>query len=135
MTWLKKSKVVIDTNIFVSAILFGGNPKKILELLEEEKFDLLISPDLYVEIFSKLDDFSAEEILTNNLRFVLDYKAFKIAPKKTVNVCRDPKDNMLLSLCGEGHADFLITGDKDLLVLKNFKQTKILNPKDFLKIV
>ncbi|MEO5585016.1 MAG: putative toxin-antitoxin system toxin component, PIN family [Flavobacteriales bacterium] len=50
-----------------------------------------------------------------------------------VDVCRDPDDNHLLALCKDGKVDRLITGDKDLLVLKKFGKTRILAPADFIK--
>lgn len=50
-----------------------------------------------------------------------------------VDLCRDPDDNHLLALCKDGKADMLITGDKDLLVLKRFGKTRILAPADFIK--
>ncbi len=50
-----------------------------------------------------------------------------------VDVCRDPDDNHLLALCKDGKVDLLITGDKDLLVLKRFGKTRILAPADFIK--
>ena len=52
--------------------------------------------------------------------------------KKQVNVCRDPKDNHILALAHEADANFIVTGDKDLLVLENYKETKIVTPADFL---
>jgi len=50
----------------------------------------------------------------------------------TTEVCRDPKDNFLLSLSLDGRADFLLTGDKDLLVLEKFAETKIVTMSEFL---
>lgn len=52
--------------------------------------------------------------------------------KSKVNVCRDSKDNFLLSLSQDSKADFLITGDKDLLVLEKFKSTRVLTISDFM---
>jgi len=52
--------------------------------------------------------------------------------KSSVELCRDKRDNFWLELAKDGQADYLITGDDDLLVLKSFKQTKILKLKDFL---
>ena len=56
-----------------------------------------------------------------------------IKVKSKITICRDPKDNFLLSLSFDGKATHLITGDKDLLVLKNFDSTIILNMADYLK--
>ena len=48
-----------------------------------------------------------------------------------IEVCRDPKDNFLLALAKDGSADYLITGDKDLLIMKEFENTKIVTLPDF----
>jgi putative PIN family toxin of toxin-antitoxin system len=51
--------------------------------------------------------------------------------RSVVDICRDPKDNFLLALAKDGKADYLITGDGDLLVLKEFERTKIVTLSDF----
>ncbi len=56
-----------------------------------------------------------------------------ISVKSKVDVCRDKNDNFLLALAKDGKANFLITGDKDLLILENFYKAKILTINDFLK--
>jgi uncharacterized protein len=58
-----------------------------------------------------------------------------IESQSIVSACRDPKDNYLLALAKDSNADFLITGDQDLLILENFDLTKIVTYQDFLKIV
>ena len=55
--------------------------------------------------------------------------------KSKVNICRDKKDNFLLSLCVDGNADYLITGDNDLLSINNVEETSILTFKEFLNII
>ncbi|MFN4212450.1 MAG: putative toxin-antitoxin system toxin component, PIN family [Microgenomates group bacterium] len=64
----------------------------------------------------------------------LTTKSIKINPPPQINICRDKKDNQILNLCFTGKANYLITEDKDLLILKKFKNTKIVAPKRFLKI-
>jgi uncharacterized protein len=58
-----------------------------------------------------------------------------IESKSIVSACRDPKDNYLLALAKDGNADFLITGDRDLLVLERFDLTQIVTYQDFLKTI
>ena len=53
--------------------------------------------------------------------------------KSKTNICRDLKDNFLLSLCKDGKVDYLITGDEDLLILKKYKRTSIIKISDYLK--
>lgn len=135
MNWSTKLRVVVDTNVFISGLLWGGNPGKILNLWLWGKFNLLMSPYLCFEILDVYQKFDNPSQDTEKLRLYLETKTIKIIPKKKVRVCRDPKDNQILTLCWVGQADFLITGDKDLLSLKEFKNTKIVKPKEFLKII
>ncbi len=66
---------------------------------------------------------------------VIDEYAAFIHVKNKLTICRDEKDNFLLSLAKEGTADYLITGDSDLLTIKKFGQTKIITIKDYLNLV
>jgi putative PIN family toxin of toxin-antitoxin system len=65
------------------------------------------------------------------LETIQEYAEFVSVTSKT-EVCKDPKDNFLLSLSMDGNADILLTGDNDLLILKKFRKTKILTISDFL---
>lgn len=136
MSSSKKPKVVVDTNTFISAIFWGGNSLKVINLWRlEEKYDLLISPEILAEIISKLKyKFRLPRSLLTEWKDLLESKAILVIPRIKVNLCRDPKDNILLEASGESKANYLITGDKDLLVLKKFKKTKILKPSQFLKV-
>lgn len=126
-------RVVIDTNVFISGLIWGGNPKIILESWLQGKFSLLMSPYLCFEIVSVYERFNNPKEDVERLKLYLETQTIKIVPRKKINVCRDKKDNQILGLCLVGEADFLITGDKDLLFLKKFGNTKILKPKEFLK--
>jgi len=129
----KKLHVVVDTNVFVSAFIWGGNPKKIIELWMNDKFFLLTSPFLVAEILLILEKFGLGKEDLQGLKEILERNSLRFFPQIKIFLCRDKKDNQILDLCLAGKADFLITGDKDLLALKKFKKTKIVLPKDFLK--
>lgn len=95
---------------------------------------MLISPEVAFEIIRKLELFGAEAKDIDDLKYIFNEGAIKVIPKEKVNVCRDPKDNMFLELSLSGNADYLVTGDKDLLEIKEFKGTKIIKPKEFLEM-
>ncbi len=134
MKSLIKHKVVIDTNVFVSGILWGGNPEKVLRLVKESKIELVTSPETEFELLSKLKKFKVSNSLIENLISILEFKTIRFLPQKKLNITRDKKDNIFLELAWEAKADFIITGDRDLLVLKKFKKTLIIKPKQFLEI-
>jgi len=134
MPSLTKLRVVIDTNVFISGLEWGGQPTKVINLWLEDKFLLLISPYLAHEIISVYERFANPEAEVKQLQYYLESKALHVLPAKTVAVCRDSKDNQILDLCLAGRANYLVTGDKDLLALKEFHLTKICLPKQFLSI-
>lgn len=128
-------KVIIDTNVFISGLLFNGNPEKILQSWIKNKFILYISPQLQAELINKLKNkFHATEEFTNALLTNFDKRAKKFIPHKHLSIVRDPNDNFLLELAEEARTDYIITGDKDLLILKYYKETKILTPKEYLHL-
>lgn len=131
----KKPRVVVDTNTFISAIFWGGRPLKVINLWrQKEKYSLLISPEILAEIISKLKHkFRLPQTLLKEWESLLRSRALLVVPQIKVRVGRDPQDNILLEAAAAGKAHYLVTGDKDLLVLKTFKKTKILSSAQFLK--
>ncbi len=129
-------KAIIDTNVFISGIIYGGNPRKIVNFWLDKKLILCLSPELKAEILNKL----GKKFLlpSESLTFIeksLDTYSLKYVPKVKLTICQDPKDNFLLELAQVARADFLITGDKDLLTLKKYKNTKIVSPGEYLQIL
>ena len=61
-------------------------------------------------------------------------KAQKVESTAKIDICRDPKDNIVLECAAAGKADFIVTGDKDLLALKSFRKIRIITPRKFLEI-
>ena len=134
MTSLIKRRVVIDTNVFVSGVVFGGTPNKVLKLLKRSDVELLMSNLLAEEILTQLIRFHVSSLTYAMVVHEIRIRAHRLIPRITPHQSRDPKDDMLLALCLAGNADYLITGDKDLLVLRKFGTTTIVTPKQFIKI-
>lgn len=135
MNLLTKYRVVLDTNVIISATLYGGNSEKIIRLFTANKFGLILSHAIITEIVHKLKELQVENSTTHSLENLFSLYAIYVKPTKKLHICRDPKDNMFLEAAVEGKADFLITGDKDLLILKKVKDTLIISPAEFLKMV
>lgn len=127
-----KLRVVVDTNVFVSAFIWGGTPKKVITKWLKGEFILLVSPFLLTEIVLVLERFGFSKKDLQKLRHILEGQSLKFVPKRKVTLCRDKKDNQILDLCLTGKADYLVTGDKDLLAVKKFQKTKIVSAKEFL---
>lgn len=132
---MKKPRLVIDTNVFISAILFDGLPEKVIDLVKKREVLLIVSPEIEAEILRKIHQFPVTADMVEDLMFILEETVIKVAPPRRLSICRDPKDNMFLEAALEGEADFLITGDKDLLTLKRFNGVPIVKPRQFLEAI
>jgi uncharacterized protein len=134
-----KLRVVLDTNVFLSGFIFGGNCDRILRMAMKYRFNLLISPSIILEIREKLETkFKADkERVETNLKAM-----FKVADlicpnesEKITSKLNDKDYEKILRATKTGKADFIVTGDKHLLVLKRFGQTKIVTPSQFLDLI
>ena len=130
-------RVVLDTNVLVSALGWrGGNEHELVKKCFQKHLIVVCSPDT-IEEFEKVAlrpkfDFSPEEI-DEFITAILEVCELVI-PEETINAVReDPSDNKFLETALAGQADFLITGDKHLLSLKEFKGIKIVKPAEFLE--
>jgi putative PIN family toxin of toxin-antitoxin system len=81
----------------------------------------------------KLQKYFSKEQVINFLKLI-EKKSQIIDYKTKIDICRDPKDNYLLSMAVDSNADYIITGDKDLLELKVIENTQIIEFKKFIKI-
>ena len=130
-------KVVFDTNVYISAVIFGGNPRACLELARNGKIELFCSRKILFELSQKMKvKFKWE---TNDIFDLIEgiAKFAKIVkPKAGVDeVKEDPSDNKILECALEAKADFIVSGDiKHLLSMRRFKNIRILNSKDFLDL-
>lgn len=129
-------KIVIDTNIFVSAILFNGKPEIIINLISNKEVQGFISPYILFEVkdvFVKKFSWDKERI--ERLEKLIREDFTVIYPKTSLNLIKTyPIDNHILECAVEINADFLITGDKKhILKLKKVKKTNIITAEEFLK--
>lgn len=131
-------RIILDTNLWIS-FLISSKYSRLDNLLFNDKCTLLFSDELleeFVEVCKrpKLRKYiSAAEI--EDILDTIDQVAVFIDVKSNVSVCRDLKDNFLLELAKDGKADYLLTGDADLLVIEEYEGTKIMNLTDFLSQV
>lgn len=131
-----KLKVVFDTNIYISAIIFGGNPRQCLDLARSKEIDLFSSKSILLELADKLQNkfhWSAAEVI----EIIEGISQFTnlISPQTTVELVKaDPPDNRILEVALEAKVDYIISGDKrHLLSLNKFQNIPILAAKQFLE--
>ena len=132
-------KITVDTNVLVSATFWSGASHKIIEKVEEKKLTLILSPAIIKEYAEVLEyDEIQEKIKHKNLEMKMTVQ--KIVALSTIGepteeiqmVEDDPDDDAILECAVEGNIDFIISQDKHLLKLKEFRRIPILKPEDFL---
>lgn len=131
-----KHRVILDTNLWISFLL-TKSLSKIDRLFQDERLVLLFSQELLDEFLEvaerpKFRKYFPITELQNLLLRIRD-KAEFVKVTSSVELCRDPKDNFLLSLAKDGKATHLITGDKDLLVLEKIGGTEITSIANYLE--
>lgn len=131
-------RIIIDTNLWIS-YLISRNFEKLDELILNKQVVLLFSQELIQEFIEvcqrpKFKRYFSEEYVLQLLDLMRLFGDLIEVESKTV-ICRDAKDNFLLSLAKDGNADFLLTGDDDLLDIKLFEHTRILSYNEFISFI
>ena len=132
-------RVVIDTNVWLSALLWGGQPSLIIQMIEKKQIQAISSENILTELTDILQKpklqkrlnqlkFSADEVVVVAKRLM----TLVVIEEVIIPELRDPKDQMVLATAIAGDAQIVISGDKDLLVLHPYGNISILLPQDFL---
>lgn len=128
-------KIVLDTNVWISAFLFKGVPLKVISF-SVSHYKIYRSSFLENELEDKLSNkFLLEskmlaELMDRFKNLTYDVECTTALP----SACRNIDDNYILQLCESSGASLLVTGDKDLLVLKTFQNTQIISPSQFAEL-
>jgi uncharacterized protein len=127
-------RVVADSNVYVSAIVFGGKPMMLLDLAEEGEIELFVSGPILSETFRVLSEKfqrTTEEVEADRVH--LATITTSVAPTETINVVSlDPDDDRILECAVAAGATTIVTGDKHLLGLGSFRGIRIQTPAEFL---
>ncbi|MEW5871084.1 MAG: putative toxin-antitoxin system toxin component, PIN family [Chloroflexota bacterium] len=129
------TRVILDTNVFVSAVL-GHQVRPILVAWYNERFTLLISPVIlseYLQVLSRPKFALPAEVLESITAYLFRKAEFVQPLEKFQVIQKDPSDNIFLEAAVAGQADWIISGDKQhLLALKEFRQIPIVSPRQFI---
>ena len=132
-------RIVIDTNVLISATFWTGNPKQLLNRVRKKEFVLLTSQILLNELKEilirpdkpfKLSEEEAEHVV-NRIRSLAEI----VRTHSFVKICRDEQDNRVLECAVDGGADWIISGDAHLLELQSFQGVRIGTVGDFLSCI
>ncbi|HED01043.1 MAG TPA: putative toxin-antitoxin system toxin component, PIN family [Proteobacteria bacterium] len=131
----KKTKVVIDTNVMVSAFGWHGKPEEIVRLVTKGRITNFISIEILTELGRVLSyaKFKFSEALQVEIIETVFSMSSVVSTSEPLNIIvDDPEDNKILECAASAKVDFIITGDKHLLNLKSFRGVEILTPEEFL---
>jgi uncharacterized protein len=129
-------RVTADSNIFISALNFGGLPDKLLALARHGEIEIAVSEAIIDEVSRVLrGKFRWTEEAINSARVQISEFTEHVVPALHINaVPEDPDDNRILECAAAADSEYIVTGDKHLLRLAHFGAVKIVTPADFLEI-
>ena len=134
-------RIAVDTNVFISTIIKPENKVgMIIVRMRNGEYTLLYSLEVLEEILEVVTRDKiwkryrlTEETLNTFVNSIITYGE-RVQVLTVLNVCRDPDDNMLLALALDGKADYIVSGDRDLLDLSSFQDIPIIKPAEFLSM-
>jgi len=133
-------RIVIDTNVIVSGVFFGGLPRNVLEFWRRNSFELICSPDIleeYEEVLNRLVQKSKKadnQLVERFMKFVVQDSTV-IHPKHDLKVSRDPDDDKFVNCALSGRALYIVSGDSDLLDIEKVDEINIITTREFIDIL
>lgn len=125
--------IVVDTNVLISGVFFGGLPGKVLSSIVNDRVTAFAT----TEIISEYEEVVQEMIsrhqgkLNRSILLPLINAMKIIEPVSEVIACRDPDDDKFIGCAKDAHALYIVSGDKDLLVLGHYENIQIVTAKEF----
>jgi uncharacterized protein len=128
-------RVVLDTNVTIAALFWKGYPREVYDLIRERKLSMLLSKDMEAELIRVLG-YTKFGLLPNEIIPIIMNIKGNAEPVEIKNrlslITSDPTDNIFLDCAADGHADYIISGDRHLLELGSFQNIQITKAKEFL---
>jgi len=127
--------VVVDTNVLISGIFWGGSPNKLLEKWANDDFSIISSSpilDEYIRVIKQIGQ-KRPNLVKNWIDFI-SINSTVVDVKISIDICRDHDDNKFLECALSADVDYIVSGDKDLLILKQIEKIPIVTATQFLKV-
>ena len=125
-------RILIDTNILISGLFFGGVPRKILSEIDD-RFNICVNEKIISEYNEQIDKKNSnpkyhlnEEIREKFFRSLQNFEM-----KSDLKICRDPDDDKFINCAIDAKAIYIVSGDNDLLTIKNFAGIEIVTAREF----
>ena len=126
-------RIVIDTNVLISGVFFGGFPRKVLSSVVAGEMTACATAEIineYEAIVHEMIDRKQGHISKNILTPLITAMEI-IEPITQIEICRDPDDNKFLGCAKDSRALYIVSGDKDLLVIEKYENIQIITAKEF----
>ena len=134
-------KLVLDTSTIVSSFFWEGNEADLFRKIEEGRAILYMSNEILKEIEEVIKRPKFDKVMKNAnlipdqiIQKIVSLSYFVISSNLNMNVCRDEKDNKFLECAESANADYIVSGDEDLLVLKKYDKISIVTTKQMLEL-
>lgn len=127
-------KIVLDTNVLVSGIFFGGPPFKIMQAWRDQKVQFVLSEEIldeYRRVAEELGSQFPEIDITSILDLVTVHSNIVETTSLPESVCEDPDDDKFITCALAGKTKIIVTGDKQLLRVNGFRNIRVFTPRDF----
>ena len=126
-------KIVVDTNVLISGVFFGGAPKQILQAIVSSKVTACATTEIVDEYLAIVEEMIARKqgTINRNILSPLIGSLEMIEPQTQVTLSRDPDDDKFLGCAKDTKALYIVSGDKDLLVLERYENIEIITARDF----
>ena len=136
-------KLVLDTNVFISGFLWEGNEAELIRRIERKEAVNFINPEIISEIEKVISRDKFKELLVKAgltvdeiIQKIIFLSHIVVGPKMKENVVKsDPTDDKFIECAINSNADYIISGDRDLLDLKEYKGIKIMKTSEILKLL
>ena len=126
-------KIVVDTNVIISGVFFGGAPGEVLKAIVSNKVTGCATKQIveeYIEIVNEM--ISRKQGKLNNAILLTLIESFEmINPKTHIEISRDPDDDKFIECAKDANALYIVSGDKDLLVIEQYENIRIITAKEF----
>ena len=130
-------KIVLDTNVIASGVFWKGSSLEIIQAWVADQFQVFVTGEIlneYQIILKRLDPSPTKPVARQWMPFIFQ-NSILISTKISVKICRDPDDDKILDCAIAAEARYIVSGDKDLLILERFQSVEIVTPSAFLKIL
>lgn len=130
-------KIVLDTNVFISAIFFSGPPSQILKAWKESKLQIILSEEI-LEEYQRVGGELSTKYPSIDIEPIIEFLTIfgELVETKDISesICEDPDDNKFVECAIASQSKLIVSGDKHLLRISGYQNIEVLKPRDFINI-